>query len=194
MLCKHESFFCSCSIAVPSWSLACESGHHVSARSSPLSGPYAFSFLPCIWVGAPAYTFIQRDACGPYDACHLGTHTDGQGYGRGQHDAWRPELVAGASFIAGRAGDLQEGAALPSPHPSFQKRQSKMSWSSAGRLVGYGSFLLPWSRVGIPAPRVRGIFGFCFLGIWDRSGGAKLMICMVLRSAQVLRPKDVRRG
>ena len=52
MLNAHESFFCFYSILVPSWSLTCGGGLHVSVRSSLLYVPlYAFSFLPCIWAG-----------------------------------------------------------------------------------------------------------------------------------------------
>lgn len=195
MLYKYESFFCFFAILFPIFSPLWGDDFHVSDRISvSLAPPYVFSFLSCIWVGAPAYTFSQGHACSQHVARRLGTHTRSQGCGRGQHDAWRPEMAAGASFVAGAAGVLQEGAALPSPHPSFQKRQGKTSWSAVWWLSGCGSFLGHWSRVGIPAPRVRGILGFCFLGIWDRSGGAKLMVCIALRSLEVFAFVGVRHG
>ena len=195
MLSEHESFFCFCSILVPSWSLACGGGRHVSVRSSLLCvSPYAFSSLPCIWAGAPAYTFSQRSAYGQHDARRPGTHAGVQGHVGGQHDAWRPKLVAGASFIAGAAGGFPEGAALPSPHPSSQKRQGKTSWSAAGWPSGCGSFPGPQARDGTPTPRVRGFFGFCFLGIRDRSGAAKMTQGATMGRPEVSVPLEVRHG
>ncbi len=195
MLNKHESFFCFYSLLAPSWPLVCGGGIYVSDRVSvSLAPPYAFSFLSCIWAGAPAYALIQRYALGQHDARRLGTHVDVQGHTCGQHDAWWSALVAGASFIAGVAGDLQRGAASPSPRPSFQKRHGKMSWSTADLPSGCGSFLALRVRDGMPAPRGRGFYGFCFLGIWDHSGAAKMMLRAVLRSPEVSVSLEVRHG
>ena len=195
MLKKHESFFCFYSLLAPSWPLVCGGGIYVSDRVSvSLAPPYAFSFLPCIWAGAPAYALIQRYALGQHDARRLGTHVDVQGHTCGQHDAWWSALVAGASFIAGVAGDLQRGAASPSPRPSFQKRHGKMSWSTADLPSGRGSFLALRVRDGMPTPRGRGFYGFCFLGIWDHSGAAKMMLRAVLRSPEVSVFLEVRHG
>ena len=195
MLYRHESFFCFYSLFPPNLPLVCGGGFHVSVRfPASLAPPYAFSFLPCIWAGAPAYAVIQRYVLGQHDARRLGTHTGVQGHACGQHDAWRPKLIAGASFIAGAAGDLQGGAALPSPHPSSQRRQGKTSWSAVGRTSGHGSFLGLELRDGTPAPRVRGFFGFCFLGIRDRSGATKLMLCSALWIPEVSVSLEVRHG
>ena len=195
MLYLHESFFCFYSLFPPNLPLVCGGGFHVSVRfPASLAPPYAFSFLPCIWTGAPAYAVIQRYVLGQHDARRLGTHTGSQGCGRGQHDAWRSELVAGASFIAGAAGVFQEGATHLSPHPSFQKRQGKTSWSAAGWPSGCGSFLGPRARDGTPAPRVRGFFGFCFLGIRDRSGAAKMTQGATMGRPEVSVPLEVRHG
>ena len=192
---KRESFFCFYSIVVPSWSLARGGGLHVSARSFTLCvSPYAFPFLPCIWAGAPAWALIQRHSCGHSDTRRQGTHTDTQGCGCGHYDGRQPSYGAGASFHAGVAGDLQGGAAFPSPHPSFQKRQGKTSWLAAEWPSGCGSFLGPRARDGTPAPRVRGFCGFCFLGIRDRSGATKVKQRAALRIPEVPVPLEVRHG
>lgn len=193
MLYQYESFFCFFVILFPIFSPPWGDDFHVSIAAVAFS-PYAFSSLPCIWAGAPAYTFSQRSAYGQHDARRPGTHAGVQGHVGGQYDAWRPKLVAGASFIAGAAGGFPEGAALPSPHPSSQKRQGKTSWSAAGWPSGCGSFLGPRARARNGRPRVRGFFGFCFLGIRDRSGAAKMTQGATIWRPEVSVPLEVRHG
>ncbi len=196
MLYKHESFFRFLSAFLPNLSLACWCGYHVSV----IRTPYAYSFLPCILAGAPAYPFSQRLAnrCQPF--FHPWASIVGREGAPDNHSSCRHTHVAGASFSVG-AADAQGGGLPPLPAPLFRERQGKRSWPTAHSFLFHGSFCALWSRGRNGRPRCQGFFGLFALGFWEENGAVvMLMAAVIVVAAKVaavavaLRVVEVRHG
>lgn len=161
--------------------------HQSECVLSPPSSlsPYAFSSLPCTRAGAPAYISSQRLACSLLPPSHSSTQTAGRSWPCDGHNTHIRGTVAGASFFAGAAG-APGGAPAPFPAPLLQERQGKRSWPTARQIVFHGSFHAPRSRGGLPAPKCRGFFGFCSVGIWEENGASSSLKVFVAALAQVV--------
>ena len=181
MLHKHESFFCFFAAFLPNLSLLCGCGFHVSVICSP----YAYSFLPCIRAGAPVYTIVQRLPYRHQSSLHSSSQVISREEASGSSCALQRGQVAGASYVAGAAG-AQGGAPAPLPAPLLQERQGKRSWPTARPIVFHGSFHALRSRGGLPAPKCRGFFGFCSVGIWEENGASNSLKVFVAALAQVV--------
>ena len=181
MLYKHESFFRFLSAFLPNLSLACWCGYHVSV----LGTPYAYSFLPCILAGAPAYPFYQRLT----NRCQLFFHPSTLVVGRegapDKYNSCRHIHVAGASFSVG-AADVQGGGLPPLPAPPLQKRQGKRSWPTAHLTLFHGSFCALWSRGRNGRPRCQGFFGLFAVGNWEENDAINVVLTVVDVRVQVL--------
>ena len=178
---KRESFFCFLAVFLPNLSLLCGCGFHVSVICSP----YAYSFLPCIRAGAPVYTIVQRLPYRHQSSLHSSSQVISREEASGSSCALQRGQVAGASYVAGAAG-AQGGAPAPLPAPLLQERQGKRSWPTARPVVFHGSFHAPRSRGGLPAPKCRGFFGFCSVGIWEENGASNSLKVFVAALAQVV--------
>ena len=153
--------------------------------SLPFLAPYAFPSLPCTQAGAPAYSSSQRLASVLPSPSHTSTQTGGRNWPCDGHNTRIRGSVAGASLFAGAAG-AQGGAPAPLPAPLLQRRQGKRSWPTARPVVFHGSFHAPRSRGGLPAPKCRGFFGFCSVGIWEENGASNSLKVFVAALAQVV--------
>lgn len=152
--------------------------------------PYALSSLPCTRAGAPAYISSQRLVSGLLSPSHSSTQTVGRSWPCEGNNCHILGAVAGASFFAGEAGALG-GAPAPFPAPLLQERQGKRSWPTVSPQSFHGSFHAPRSRGGLPAPKCRGFFGFCSVGIWEENGASYKLKAFVVMAVQVL---EVRHG
>ena len=177
----HESFFCLYDSLAPSWPLICGGRFYISAPCSR----YAHSFLPCNLVGAPAYTIVQRPSHKHQYSLHPSSQVISREEASGSPCGLHRGQVAGASLFAGAAG-AQGGAPAPLPAPLLQERQGKRSWPTARPIVFHGSFHAPRSRGGLPAPKCRGFFGFCLVGIWEENGASNSLKVFVAALAQVV--------
>ena len=177
----HESFFCLFLVFVPSLSLVWGAG--LLARS--FRAPYAHSSLPCIRAGAPAYPFSQRLPYRHQSSLHSSSQVISREEASGSSCALQRGQVAGASYVAGAAG-AQGGAPAPLPAPLLQERQGKRSRPTARPIVFHGSFHALRSRGGLPAPKCRGFFGFCSVGIWEENGASNSLKVFVAALAQVV--------
>ena len=177
----HESFFCLLAVFLPNLSLFCGCGFHVSV----ICALYAHSSLPCIRAGAPAYPFFQRLPYSIQAYFHPSTQAVSREGASGNLCVLQSGQVAGASYIAG-AASAQGGAPAPLPAPLLQRRQGKRSWPTARPVVFHGSFHAPRSRGGLPAPKCRGFFGFCSVGIWEENGANNSLKALVAALVQVV--------
>ena len=151
--------------------------------------PYAFSFLPCIRAGAPAYTFFQRLANGHHSSFHSSPQVVVRQAASDPHDIRFRGVVAGASFFAGEAG-AQGSASAPLPAPLSQERQGKRSWPTVSSVVFHGSFHAHRSRPRLRGPKCQGFFGFCSVGFWEENGAINRMKKLVAVALRV----EVRHG
>ena len=151
---------------------------------------HAFSFLPCIRAGAPAYPFSQRLAnrCQPF--FHPCASIVGREGAPDNHSSCRHTHVAGASFSVG-AADVQGDGLPPLPAPLFRERQGKRSWPTAHSFLFHGSLCALWSRGRNGRPRCQGFFGLFAVGIWDENGAIIVLIAAV---AVAIRVVEVRHG
>lgn len=147
--------------------------------------PYALSSLPCTRAGAPACISSQRLASGLLSPSHSCTQTVGRSWSCDGNNCHIRGAVAGASFFAGAAGALG-GAPAPFPAPLLQERQGKRSWPTVSPQLFHGSFRAHRSRGGLPAPKCRGFFGFCSVGIWEENGASNSLKVFVAALAQVV--------
>ena len=152
--------------------------------------PYALSSLPCTRAGAPAYISSQRLASGLHSFSHTSTQTASRNWPCDGYNTHIRGTVAGASFYAGAAG-APGGAPAPFPAPLLQERQGKRSWPTVSPQLFHGSFHAHRSRGGLPAPKCRGFFGFCSVGIWEENGANYKLKAFVVMTVQVL---EVRHG
>lgn len=162
----------------------------LSLCPAPAYSRYALSSLTCTRAGAPAYISSQRLASGLLSPSHSSTQTVGRSWPCDGHNSHVLRAVAGASFFAGEAGALG-GAPAPFPAPLLQERQGKRSWSTVSTQLFHGSFHAHRSRGGLPAPKCRGFFGFCSVGIWEENGANKGLKALVAALAQAV---EVRHG
>lgn len=157
----------------------------LSLHPAPAYPHYALSSLPCTRAGAPAYISSQRLASGLLSPSQTSTQTEGRRWPCDDHYSHILGAVAGASFFAGEAG-AQGGAPAPFPAPLLQERQGKRSWPTASPQLFHGSFHAPRSRGGLPAPKCRGFFGFCSVGIWEENGASYKLKAFVVMAVQVV--------
>ena len=177
----HESFFCLFLDFVPPLSLVWGAGLLISNTGAP----YAYSSLPCIRAGAPAYTIAQRLTHRHQSSPHPSSQVISRDEASDNPCVFDRGQVAGASVFAGAAG-AQGGAPAPLPAPLLQGRQGKRSWPTALPVLFHGSFHAPRSRGGLPAPKCRGFFGFCSVGIWEENGASNSLKVFVAPLAQVV--------
>ena len=182
----HESFFCLFLDSIPSLSLVWGAGLLMSNTGAP----YAYSSLPCIRAAAPAYTRAQRLTHSHQFPFHPSSQVISREVASGSPCVHHRGPVAGASLFAGAAG-AQGGAPAPLPAPLLQGRQGKRSWPTACPVLFHGSFHAPRTRGGLPAPKCRGFFGFCSVGIWEENGASYKLKAFVVMAVQVL---EVRHG